>query len=111
MLADPHRAGEGDKIGVRIGDHRITHGLRIARHHRQHLRRQALLHKARRRARARSAASVRSASAPPRLLVAIAGAILWLTMLSGWLNGVIAEMAPSSGGARREDLARLALQG
>jgi hypothetical protein len=32
-----------------------------------------------------------------RLLVAIAGASLWLTMLSGWLNGVIAEMTPSSG--------------
>ena len=30
-----------------------------------------------------------------QLLVAIAGAILWLTMLSGWLNGVIAEIAPS----------------
>ena len=32
-----------------------------------------------------------------RLLVAIAGASLWLTMLRGWLNGVIAEMTPSSG--------------
>jgi hypothetical protein len=28
-----------------------------------------------------------------QLLVAIAGAILWATMLSGWLNGVMAEMA------------------
>ena len=32
-----------------------------------------------------------------RLLVAIAGATLWLTMFSGWLNGVMAEMTPSSG--------------
>ena len=32
-----------------------------------------------------------------QLLVAIAGAILWLTMLSGWLNGVIAEITPNSG--------------
>ena len=30
-------------------------------------------------------------------MVAMAGANLWLTMLSGWLNGVIAEMTPSSG--------------
>ena len=35
--------------------------------------------------------------ATTRLLVAIAGAILWLIMLSGWLNGVIAEMQPSTG--------------
>ena len=32
-----------------------------------------------------------------RLLVATAGATLWITWLSGWLNGVMAEMAPSSG--------------
>src|ERR1700730_4062925 len=35
--------------------------------------------------------------ATTRLLVAIAGAILWLIMLSGWLNGVIAEMHPRTG--------------
>ena len=35
--------------------------------------------------------------ATTRLLVAIAGAILWLIMLSGWLNGVMAEMQPSTG--------------
>ena len=32
-----------------------------------------------------------------RLLVATAGATLWATWLSGWLNGVMAEIAPSSG--------------
>ncbi len=32
-----------------------------------------------------------------RLLVAIAGASLCDTMLSGWLNGVIAEITPPSG--------------
>ena len=32
-----------------------------------------------------------------QLLVAIAGAILCDTMLSGWLKGVIAEIAPISG--------------
>ena len=32
-----------------------------------------------------------------RLLVAMAGAILCATMLSGWLNGVMAEITPSSG--------------
>ena len=31
-----------------------------------------------------------------RLLVATAGATLWITWLSGWLNGVMAEIAPSS---------------
>src|SRR5882757_10140953 len=35
-----------------------------------------------------------------RLLVATAGATLWITWLSGWLNGVIAVMAPSSGSLR-----------
>jgi hypothetical protein len=32
-----------------------------------------------------------------RLLVATAGATLWITWFSGWLNGVIAEITPSSG--------------
>ena len=32
-----------------------------------------------------------------RLLVAIDGATLCATWFSGWLNGVIAEIAPSSG--------------
>ena len=32
-----------------------------------------------------------------RLLVATAGATLWITWFSGWLNGVIALIAPSSG--------------
>ena len=32
-----------------------------------------------------------------RLLVAIAGATLCATWFSGWLNGVIAEITPSSG--------------
>ena len=32
-----------------------------------------------------------------RLLVAIAGATLCATWFSGWLNGVIAEIAPSKG--------------
>ena len=32
-----------------------------------------------------------------RLLVATAGATLWITWFSGWLNGVIAAMTPSSG--------------
>jgi hypothetical protein len=32
-----------------------------------------------------------------RLLVATLGATLWITWLSGWLNGVIAEIAPCSG--------------
>ncbi len=32
-----------------------------------------------------------------RLLVAIAGATLCATWLSGWLNGVMAEIAPRSG--------------
>jgi hypothetical protein len=30
-----------------------------------------------------------------QLLVAIAGATLWATMLSGWLKGVMAEIAVS----------------
>ena len=32
-----------------------------------------------------------------RLLVAIDGATLWITWFSGWLNGVMAVMTPSSG--------------
>ncbi|MNS53646.1 hypothetical protein D3C72_864070 [compost metagenome] len=32
-----------------------------------------------------------------RLLVAMAGATLWITWFSGWLNGVMAVMAPKSG--------------
>ena len=32
-----------------------------------------------------------------RLLVAIEGATLWITWFSGWLNGVMAVIAPSSG--------------
>ena len=32
-----------------------------------------------------------------RLFVAMAGASLWLTMFSGWLKGVMAEITPSSG--------------
>ena len=32
-----------------------------------------------------------------RLLLATDGATLWITWFNGWLNGVIAEIAPSSG--------------
>ena len=32
-----------------------------------------------------------------RLLVAMAGANLWLTMFNGWLNGVMAEITPIKG--------------
>ena len=46
-----------------------------------------------------------------RLLVAIAGAILCATMLSGWLNGVMAEITPSSGTRVVKMLARLAVIG
>jgi hypothetical protein len=35
-----------------------------------------------------------------RLLVATAGATCAITWLSGWLNGVIAVIAPSSGSRR-----------
>ncbi len=52
----------------------------------------------------RMSASVKAASgvfslglSTMRLLVATLGATLWITWLSGWLNGVIAEIAPSSG--------------
>ncbi len=45
-----------------------------------------------------------------QLLVAIDGAILWLTMFSGWLNGVIARDRAHRF-ARGENLARLAVGG
>ena len=35
-----------------------------------------------------------------RLLVATAGATLWITWFSGWLKGVMAEIAPISGSRR-----------
>ncbi|MNC92860.1 hypothetical protein D3C83_93680 [compost metagenome] len=35
-----------------------------------------------------------------RLLVAIDGATLWATWFIGWLNGVIAQITPSSGSRR-----------
>ena len=41
VLADAHRAREGDEVRVRIGDHGIAHRRRIAGDHRQHLGRQA----------------------------------------------------------------------
>ena len=61
VLADLHRARERDQVAVRVGDHGVAHGGRIAGHDREHLGRQARPRTARRRAPARSAASVRSA--------------------------------------------------
>ena len=43
VLADLDAAREGDDVGVRVGDHGIAHGARIAGHDRQHLRRQPRL--------------------------------------------------------------------
>ena len=43
VLADLDAAGEGDDVGVRVGDHGVAHGARIAGHDRQHLRRQPCL--------------------------------------------------------------------
>ena len=44
-----------------------------------------------------------SASSTMRLLVAIAGATLWITWFSGWLNGVIAVITPEQRLAQRVD--------
>ena len=41
VLADLHRAGEGDEVAVRVGDHRVADGRRIAGDDREHFRRQA----------------------------------------------------------------------
>ena len=59
VFADPHRTGEGDEIGVGIDDHRVAHRRWVAGDDARAFRAAGRPRRARRRAPARSAASVR----------------------------------------------------
>ena len=90
QLADPHAAGEGDDFDLRVGHHLIANIGRPAGDHLEHFRRQSRfiedVGQGQRRKRRQFGRLADDAG-----LTAIAGATLCDTMLSGWLNGVIAE--------------------
>ena len=90
-------AGEGDQVDVRVGEQLVGDLARVAGHDREHLAAAAPLRRACRRAASADSGVFSVGFSTIRLLVAIAGATLCATWFSGWLNGVIAEITPSSG--------------
>ena len=82
VLADRHAAGEGDQVGVRVGDHLVGDLLRVAGDTESICGGSPASY--RMSARTSAASGVFSVGfSTMRLLVATAGATLWITWLSG----------------------------